>query len=133
MKMLGTLATVQLGLGVAGLAKALKDGTAYDIGFLRGSPDTISRDQWITGTNLSAPGVMLCIQAAATALLGTRHRRTAARTLGILGVIMSLGYPLERSVRHAWRRRDPIVAPLAGLGTILAAAMAVLGLRHRAP
>jgi UDP:flavonoid glycosyltransferase YjiC (YdhE family) len=125
---LAAVSAVQLALGVAGLRRALRERTAYDIGFLRGSTDTIERDQWITGTNLSAPGVMLVLQAACTAALLRRPGRAAAKTLGILGAIMAGGYPAERSVRASWRTRSG-PAPLTAAATLLAALMAVQGLR----
>ncbi len=128
-KRLALVSAVQLALGVAGLRRALRKRTAYDIGFLRGSTDTIERDQWITGTNLSAPGVMLVLQAACTAALLRGPSRRAARTLGILGAIMTGGYPAERSVRASWRRPDDVVAPLTAAAALLAALMAALGFR----
>ncbi|WP_159801048.1 glycosyltransferase [Arthrobacter zhaoguopingii] len=123
------VSAAQLALGVAGLHRALRKRTAYDIGFLRGSTDTIERDQWLTGTNLSAPGGMLVLQAVCTAALFRRPSRAAARTLGILGAIMTGGYPAERSVRASWRRPDDGVAPLTAAAALLAALMAALGFR----
>ena len=86
MKLLGVTSAVQLGMGLVGLRKALRDGTAYDLGFTRGTPETMKRDLWFMGTNLSAPAWMLLAQALATVLLMTRHRSRAAKALGILGV-----------------------------------------------
>ena len=128
-KGLALVSAAQLPLGVAGLRPALRKRTAYDIGFLRGSTDTIERDQWLTGTNLSAPGVLLVLQAACTAALLHGPSRRAARTLGILGAIMTGGYPAERSVRASWRRPDDGVAPLTAAAALLAALMAALGFR----
>ena len=73
------------------MRKALRDGTEYDLGFLRGSPATMKRDLLVMGTNLSPPAWMLLAQVLATALLMTRHRSRAAKALGILGAMMSLG------------------------------------------
>jgi hypothetical protein len=42
-------------MGLVGLRKALRDGTAYDLGFMRGSPATTKRDLLVMGTNRSAP------------------------------------------------------------------------------
>ena len=126
---LAAVSAVQLVLGVLGLRRALRERTAFDIGFWRGSTDTIERDQWITGTNLSAPGVMLVLQAACTAVLARRPSRAAAKTLGILGAIMTGGYPGERSVRGAWRQPGDSRTPLTAAATLLAAAMAVQGFR----
>ena len=128
---LALVSTAQLALGLVGLRRAVSTGTCYDLGFLRGSLDTARRDRWLMGTNLSAPGVMLLAQGLATvALVSGRRRRVAARTLGILGAVMALGYPAEVSVRQAWRHPDRVVAPLTAVAEALAIAMAVLGLRR---
>jgi hypothetical protein len=58
---------------------------------------------------------MLLTQALATVLLMTRHRSRAAKTLGILGAMMSLGYPGEESVRHAWRHPNLSITALTVL------------------
>ncbi len=131
MRLLGVISAVQLGLGLLGVRKALRDGTEYDLGFLRRSPATMKRDLLFMGTNLSAPGWMLLAQALATVLLMTRHRSRAATTLGILGVMMSLGYPAEKSVRQAWRHPNRSTAALTLVAELLAVSMAWLGLRRR--
>jgi hypothetical protein len=130
-RLLGVISAVQLGLGLLGLRKALRDGTEFDLGFLRGSPETMKRDLWLMGTNLSAPAWMLLAQALATVLLMTRHRSRAAKALGILGVMMSLGYPAEKSVRQAWRHPNRSTTALTGVAELLAASMAWLGLRRQ--
>ena len=130
---LALVSTAQLALGLVGLRHAVRTGTGYDVGFLRGSPETARRDRWLMGTNLSAPGVMLLAQGASIPLLVTGHRpRLAARTLGVLGAVMALGYPAEVSVRHAWRHPDRVIAPLIAAAEVLAITMAVLGL-YRSP
>ena len=131
MRLLGAVSAVQLGLGLVGLRQALRDGTEYDLGFMRGSPATIKRDLWFMGTNLSAPAWMLLVQALATVLLMTRHRSSAAKTLGILGVMMSLGYPAEKSVRRAWRHPNRSITSLTVVAQLLAVSMAWLGLRRQ--
>jgi hypothetical protein len=130
-KLLGVISAVQLGMGLAGLRKALHDGTEFDLGFTRGSPATMKRDLWLMGTNLSPPAWMLLAQALATVLLMTRHRSRAAKALGILGVMMSLGYPAEKSVRQAWRHPNRSTTALTGVAELLAASMAWLGLRRQ--
>jgi hypothetical protein len=130
-KLLGVTSAAQLGMGLVGLRKALHDGTEYDLGFLRGSPATTKRDLWFMGTNLSAPAWMLLAQALATVLLTTRHRSRAAKALGILGVMMSLGYPAEKSVRQAWRHPNRSITALTVVAELLAVSMAWLGLRRR--
>jgi hypothetical protein len=130
-RLLAVISAVQLGMGVVGLRKALRDGTEYDLGFLRGSPATTKRNLLFMGTNLSAPVWMLLAQALATVRLMTRHRSRAAKTLGILGVMMSLGYPAEKSVRQAWRHPNRSTTVLTGVAELLAVSMAGLGLRRR--
>ena len=131
MKLLGVISAVQLGMGLVGLRKALRDRTEYDLGFTRGTPEAMKRDLWIMGTNLSAPAWMLLAQALATVLLMTRHRSRAAKTLGILGVMMSLGYPAEKSVRQGWRHPNRSTTALTGVAELLAVSMAWLGLRRQ--
>ena len=131
MRLLGAVSAVQLGLGLVGLRQALRDGTEYDLGFTRGTPETMKRDLWFMGTNLSAPAWMLLVQALATVLLMTRHRSSAAKTLGILGVMMSLGYPAEKSVRRAWRHPNRSITSLTVVAQLLAVSMAWLGLRRQ--
>jgi hypothetical protein len=128
---LGVISAAQLGMGLVGLRKALRDGTEYDLGFTRGSPETMKRDLWFIGTNLSAPAWMLLAQALATVLLMTRHRSRAAKALGSLGMMMSLGYPAEKSVRQAWRHPNRSTTALTGVAELLAASMAWLGLRRQ--
>ena len=84
------------------------------------------------GTGLSAPVDMMCVHAAATAVLVRRRSQRAAGTLGTLGVTMAAGYLIENRFRSAVRRpfMDPVVTALGGGGFILAVAMAVIGLRE---
>ncbi len=131
MKLLGLISAVQLGLGLLGLRKALHNGTEYDLGFMRGSSATVRRDLWLIGTNLSPPAWMLLTQALATVLLMTRHRSGAAKMLGILGVMMSLGYPAEKSVRQAWRHPNRSITALTVVAEVLAVSMAWLGRRQQ--
>jgi hypothetical protein len=130
-KLLGVISAAQLGMGLVGLRKALRDRTKYDLGFTRGSPETMKRDLWIIGTNLSAPAWMLLGQTLATTLLMTRHRSRATKTLGILGALMSLGYPAEKSVRQAWRHPNRSTTALTAVAELLAMSMAWLGLRRQ--
>ena len=91
----------------------------------------MKRDPWIIATNLSPPAWTLLAQTLATVLLMTRHRSSAAKMLGILGVMMSLGYPAEKSVRQAWRHPNRSTTALTGVAELLAASMAWLGLRRQ--
>ena len=125
------ISAAQLGMGLVGLRKALRDGTEYDLGFLRGSPATAKRELLVMGTNLSAPAWMLLAQALTTVLPMTQHRSRAAKTLGILGVMMSLGYPAEKSVRQAWRHPNRSITLQTVVAQLLAVSMAWLGLRRQ--
>ena len=125
------ISVVQLGLALLGLRKALRDRTPAEVGFMRGSPETMKRDIWFMGTNLSAPVWMLILQALATLLLMTRHRFGAAKTLGILGAMNSLGFPAEKSVRQAWRHPNRSITALTVVDEVLAVSMAWLGLRRQ--
>jgi hypothetical protein len=127
MRLLAAVSAAQLILGLAGLAKALRSRGSFDIGIMRGSPATVARDQWVTGTNLSAPGLMLILQTLGIVGLFTRHRLAAARSLMVLGIIMSLGYPAEREVRRAWRHRETPTTPLTAAAEVLAVMMVILG------
>ena len=55
----------------------------------------------------------------------------AAKTLGILGAMMSLGYPGEESVRQAWRHPNRSITALTVVAELLAVSMAWLGLRRQ--
>lgn len=70
--------------GVAGQLVALREGRSFDIALVgwRGQPERVARDSWLLGTGLSAPVVMLAVQAAATVRLGAGPSLTATRTLG---------------------------------------------------
>ena len=129
MRILALTSAVQLGLGLAGLRTALRRRAAYDLHFVRGRPENIGREHWLLGTAFSAPGPMLALQAACTARLLTRPDPRAARTLGLLGLAMSFGYPAECSVRRSWRRPDVTTTPITAAGAALAVVMAWLGLR----
>jgi hypothetical protein len=72
---------------------------------------------------------MLVLQAVCTAALMRRPSRAAAKTLGVLGIIMTGGYPGERSVRESWGQPGDGRAPLTAAATVLAALMAVQGFR----
>jgi hypothetical protein len=135
-RLLVAISVVQLCAGLAGQALALRRRIAFDIALLgwRGSANHIGRDSVLLGTGLSAPGVMLGTQAVATVHLARYESPAAARTLGVLGVLMTGGYPVERAARTALRPSgiDPVIAPVIAIGTGLGIAMAALGLRPTA-
>jgi hypothetical protein len=126
--LLATVAATQLGLSVAGMALALRRGYPFDVPFMRGHPDDLARDSILMGTALSAPVVMLSMQAIAIAMIVRRESRIAARTLEIIGAINVPGYLSERHVRRrltpsGW---DALETPLILASLPLAAAMPLL-------
>jgi hypothetical protein len=130
-RLFAAVSAVQLGVGLAGVALAVRRRRAFDIPGWRGQQSTVGRDSLLMGTALSAPAAMLVTQAGATvALLRRPDGAAPARVLGGLGAAMVAGYLVERLGRrrlHAsgWDAAEsPTV--IAGLG--LAAAMALLGL-----
>jgi hypothetical protein len=126
---LATIALAQLACGLAGLVVAVRRRRAYDVTFLRGAPERVTRDAFVLGTALSAPGTMLGAQAVLIPVVAFRGGRRPARGLALLGTLMCLGYPAERLVRARLRPGgwDAVETPIAVLGSALAACMAVLG------
>lgn len=130
MKTLGLVSLVQLVLGLIGLRRGLDGGLVPDVpGMKPGKKKDIARRQWVDGTALSAPGVMLVAQglAGVIVLFGWKPRRLAARVLGVLGAIMVLGYPLERTWRESMVKGDRELLPFTLGGFVLALKMAILG------
>jgi hypothetical protein len=124
----------QLACGVTGMAVAIRRGHAYDVGFMRGTPETVARDSLLSGTALSAPATMLAAQGVLVALVGTRGSARAATGLQVLGVLMTGGYLAERLVRHRLGRRgwETLESPLAAAGVGLSVGMSLLANRARA-
>ena len=128
---LAVVSGLQLAVGLVGLRTALRRRHAYEVLWLRGSPDSVARDAVTMGTALSAPAPMLVAQAVAVAA-AARGSERAQLALGVLGAAMVAGYLGERLVRErltasGW---EPFESPLVGAGLGLSAAMAVLGLRR---
>ena len=113
------------------MAVALRRGHAYDVPLLgmKGSPQRIARDSILMGTALSAPAIMLAVQAACTAMAARGDTRRAGPVLSGLGALMAPGYLAERLVQRRLRPSgwDSVESPLAVAGITLAAAMTVLG------
>ncbi|MGR0319560.1 hypothetical protein [Agromyces sp. ZXT2-3] len=130
MRLVGAIGLVQLVFGLSGLRKAVAEGRTGDVpGFPVRPAGEVRRRHWLEGTELSAPTVMLIAQAVASlALLFSRRPPVvAARVLGGLGAIMSIGYPIERVWRESLVDPDPEVTPLTAGGFLLALKMAILG------
>ncbi|RPF28324.1 hypothetical protein [Georgenia muralis] len=128
------VSAAQLAAGAAGQVIALSEGRAFDIDVLgfRGSPARLGRDSWLLGTGLSAPVLMLSVQAVATIRLAAGSSRGATRVLGSLGALMTCGYLIEKEARGAlspagW---NPTTTPAVAAGLTLAVTMAVLGPRQ---
>ena len=126
------VSSIQLATQLVGLVVALRRRRYFDFVPLgwRGSPETVGRDSVLTGTALSAPGVMLAVQVAATARLGRAPSLLAGRCLGFLGWANIAGYLGERLVRQrltpgGW---DPLESPIAAVGVAGALGMTALGL-----
>jgi hypothetical protein len=119
----------QLACGLTGMAVAIRRGHAYDVGFMKGTPERVARDSLSTGTALSAPVTMLASQAALTTMVATRGSAWAVSGLQVLGALMAGGYLAERLVRHRLGRRgwESFESPLVAAGTGLAVAMCLLG------
>ena len=131
---LAGVSLAQLAAGLVGLPIAIRKRLPSNpVGVhLNLSADHLARDQVVLGTARSAPGVMLAIQAVATAALLRGPSRRARRTLGVLGCIMTFGYLVERQPPLLPGRFDPVETPVYGVGLLGAVLMAWLGLRRPA-
>ena len=126
------LSSAQLAVQLAGLAVAVRRRRNFDIGFMRGSPTQVVRDEIWAGTAYSAPAYLIVAQWWATARLRRRPDDGARRVLGLLGVLYVPGYLSERFVRAHLRGSgfDPVETPVALASVGLAAAMGALGHRE---
>jgi hypothetical protein len=132
-QVLVVVASSQLVTQLAGLGIALHHARYYDVGFLRGSAESIARDAVFSGTAYSAPVSMLLVQLWAVRRLADRPDDLARRVLGLLGALNVPGYLSERFTRQHLRPRgwDVVETPVLGVGIGLAAGMAVLGHQQR--
>ena len=117
------------------MAVAVRRRRFFDVPLvhMRGSPERVLQDSLLNGTALSAPVTMLTLQGVAIAAVARRSSKGWARVLGILGALMVPGYLSERHVRRILSRNgwEPVESPLAVVGIVLSAAMAVLAWRVR--
>ena len=129
---LAGVSLAQLAAGLVGLFIATRKRLPSDpVGVqLNLSADHLARDQIVLGTAKSAPGVMLAVQAIATAALLRGPSRRARRTLGVLGCVMTFGYLVERQPPLWPSRFDRVETPVYGVGLLGAVVMACLGLRR---
>ena len=130
LRLVGAIGLVQLVFGVLGFRKAYREGRPADLpGVNVKSVDEMRARHWIDGTSLSAPTVMLAVQGAASIalLVAPRPPVLAARIMGVLGAMMSIGYPIEKVWRESLVTPDREVTPLTVGGSLLALKMAILG------
>lgn len=130
LRLVGAIGLVQLALGLLGLRKAYREGLPGELpGFPTRSAEEMRRRHWVEGTSLSAPTVMLVAQGLASGalLLAPRPPVFAARVLGVLGALMTLGIPIEKVWRDSLVTPDREVTPLTAGGFLLALKMAILG------
>ena len=132
--LLAVVSFAQLAAGFAGLPIAIRNQLPSNPRgvHLNLPADHLARDQIIFGTARSAPGVMLAMQAIATAALLRGPSRRARRTLGVLGCIMTFGYLVERQPPLLPGRLHSVEAPVYGAGLLGAVLMAWLGLQRGA-
>lgn len=130
MTALAGCSALQLVTGTLALRYAVERGLAVDIAGIRRRGADVPRDSWFLGTGITPPILMMAVQAVATGCVLGHTNRAAARTLGVLGAVMVVGYVGERETRSALTpgRWDPRVAPLTAAGLALAVPMAALGL-----
>ena len=130
LRLVGAIGLVQLVFGVLGLRKAYREGRPPDLpGETVKSVDEMRARHWTDGTALSAPTVMMAVQGAASLalLVAPRPPVLAARILGVLGAIMTIGYPIEKVWRDSLVTPDRELTPLTAGGFLLALKMAILG------
>lgn len=130
LRLVGAIGLVQLAFGVLGFRKAYREGRPADLpGVNVKSVDEMRARHWIDGTSLSAPTVMLAVQGAASMalLVAPRPPVLAARILGVLGAMMSIGYPIEKVWRDSLVTPDREVTPLTVGGFLLSLKLAILG------
>jgi hypothetical protein len=130
---LGAVSTVQLAAQLAGHVVALRRRRHFDVPFMTGSPDHITRDWLWFGTAYSAPPYLLVPQVWATGRLLRGPDDRARWMLRWLGTGLAVGYLSERLVRLRVRLSgiDPVETPIVAIGSGGAIAMAVLGSRGR--
>lgn len=112
------------------LRYAVERDLAIDAVGIRRRASDVPKDALFLGTGVTPPLLFTAITSIAATVLLCRPSRAAARTLGVLGAVMLVGYAAERETRRALRpgRWDSRVTPLTAAGATLALAMAGLGL-----
>jgi hypothetical protein len=123
------VSTAQLAAQLAGHVVALRRRRHFDVPFMTGSPEHITRDWLWFGTAYSAPPYLLVPQIWATTRLLRGPDDRARWVLRWLGTGLTSGYLCERWARARVRPRgfDPVETPVVVVGWGGVIAMAVLG------
>ena len=129
------VASAQLAAQAAGHVVAMRRRRHFDVPFMTGSPEHLTRDWLWFGTAYSAPPYLLAphVWAVARLLRGPDDR--ARWMLRCLGAGLTAGYLSERLVRMRVRAGgfDPVETPVVVVGWGGAIAMAVLARRRPRP
>jgi hypothetical protein len=125
------VSTAQLTAQLAGHVVALRRRRHFDVPFMTGSPEHVTRDWLWFGTAYSAPPYLLLAQVWATVRLARRPDDRARWVLTWLGTCVTVGYLSERLVRLRVRPTgfDPVETPVVVVGWGGVIAMALLGRR----
>lgn len=123
--------SAQLAAQLAGHVVALRRRHHFDVPFMTGSPEHVTRDWLWFGTAYSAPPYLLVPQVWATTRLSRGPDDRARWVLRWLGTGLTVGYLSERLVRLRVRAGgfDPVETPIVAAGWGGAVAMALLGRR----
>ena len=128
---LAVVSTAQLTAQVAGHVVALRRRRHFDVPFLTGSPEHLTRDWLWFGTAYSAPPYLVGPQIWATARLLRGPDDRARWVLRWLGTGLTVGYLSERMARRRLSPggADAVETPVVAAGWGGAVALAVLGRR----
>ena len=122
---------VQLAAQLAGHVVALRRRRHFDVPFMVGNRQHITRDWLWFGNAYSAPSYLVVAQLWAVARLLHGPDARAQRVLRWVGAGLTGGYPSERLVRARLRPGgfDPVETPVVVVGWGAAVAMALLARR----
>jgi hypothetical protein len=81
-QLLVAVSAAQLASGVTGMIVALRRRHPYDVFWMHGQPDEITRDTLLRGTALSAPVSNFLTHAAMTAVVARLPSRRGDQALG---------------------------------------------------
>ncbi len=125
------VSSAQLAAQLAGHVVALRRRRHFDVPFMTGSPEHITRDWLWFGTAYSTPPYLLVPQIWATTRLRRGPDDRARWTLRWLGTCVTVGYLSERWNRVRMRPGgfDPVETPIVAVGWGGMIAMALLARR----